>query len=208
MPKEYRGHYIWKITRLMVLAFCQIMGIIVENIIHSSHLQVFKIMHRDVVISFLDLIFGSDISAGDLSQFMFYTPNMQNDGHDSSLEFAGSFATKFFNQYLTLFPNRTLIVVTFDEADQLGGPDYTGNHIQTYLLGDMVVPGSVDWNHFSHPSITRLVEENWGLGSLGRGDATASIMFPQPDVPNMRDSLDGGSVLGAVVVLVLVVVFL
>jgi len=151
--------------------------------------------------------FDGDFNSDNLPQFMFYTPNMQNDGHDSSLDVAGKFAKNFFDTYLTKFPNRTLIVVTFDEADPVGSPDYIPNHIVTILLGDLVVPGSVDWNHFSHPSITRLVEENWGLGSLGRRDATSAIMFPQPDVPNMRDSLSGGSLL-SVVVLVLVVVFL
>jgi len=39
----------------------------------------------------------------------------------------------FFNTHLSKFPSRTLIVVTFDEADQVGGPDYAGNHIMSFF---------------------------------------------------------------------------
>jgi len=139
--------------------------------------------------------FASDLSSANYStlpQFMFYTPNMNNDGHDTSLAYAANFASGFFSTYLPQFPNRTLIVITFDEADQVGGPDYNSNHIVTILLGSFIIPGTVDYNHFSHPSLTRLIEENWGLGSLGRQDATAAIMFPQPGVANKQSGIVSG----------------
>lgn len=48
---------------------------------------------------------------------MFITPNMTDDGHDSSVTVAGAFCRRFLeplmsNQY---FMERTLILLTFDE---------------------------------------------------------------------------------------------
>jgi hypothetical protein len=117
-------------------------------------------------------------SPSTMPQFMFYTPNMNNDGHDTSLEYLTEYLTKFLNERLDKFPENTLIVITFDEADPPGEPDYDPNHIVTFLLGSMITQGTEDRDIYTHASITRLVEENWDLGTLGRKDSTANIMFP------------------------------
>jgi hypothetical protein len=36
-------------------------------------------------------------------------------------------------------------------------------------------PGSTDNNPYTHYSLLRTVEENFGLGNLGRGDANATV---------------------------------
>eukprot|EP01120_Amphizonella_sp_Union-15-10_P012329 TRINITY_DN5453_c0_g2_i1.p1 TRINITY_DN5453_c0_g2~~TRINITY_DN5453_c0_g2_i1.p1 ORF type:complete len:307 (-),score=60.37 TRINITY_DN5453_c0_g2_i1:72-935(-) len=110
-----------------------------------------------------------DLAKGTLPQYSYYTPNIDNDGHDTGLDYAGRFLTSFMSQRLDKFPNGTLIVITWDEDDYL---DF--NHIYTAVLGSMVVPGTKDDTPYTHYSLLRTVEDNFGLGSLGRNDAQAN----------------------------------
>lgn len=110
-----------------------------------------------------------------LPQFMFFTPNLNDDGHDTDLETAGAFLSSFFKSRLQKFPAKTLVVVTWDEGE---GSDWDSNHIYTAMVGSMVPKGTKDGQKYGMPSFTRLIEENWGLGSLGREDTKANIMFP------------------------------
>jgi len=122
--------------------------------------------------------FQSDINSNSLSQYSFYTPNMQNDGHDTNLTFAGSYLSTFMSTYYALFPKRTLVYVTFDEADPSTSPDYNPNHILTFLLGDMITPSTLDTGLYTHASLVRLIEMNWNLTDLGHMDTNSAIMFP------------------------------
>ena len=110
-----------------------------------------------------------------LPQFLFYTPNLNNDGHDTDLPTAGKFLTSFFESRLEKFPSNSLLIVTWDEGE---GADKTSNHIYTALAGSMIPKGTTDSTNYGMASFTRLIEENWDLGSLGRGDVDANIMFP------------------------------
>lgn len=75
-------------------------------------------------------------------------------------------------------PPRTLLVVTFDEADfDAVGYDtsYDGpNQIYTVLLGDMIKPGTVITTPYNHYNLIRTVEENFDLGSLEKNDKDAN----------------------------------
>ncbi|MDW3194905.1 MAG: alkaline phosphatase family protein [Cytophagales bacterium] len=75
-------------------------------------------------------------------------------------------------------PPRTLLVVTFDEADfDAVGYDtsYDGpNQIYTVLLGDMIKPGTVIPTPYNHFNLIRTVEENFNLGSLEKNDKDAN----------------------------------
>jgi len=120
--------------------------------------------------------FDNDLSDPEnLPQFMFYTPNMNDDGHNTNLDTAGNFLTSFFNSRLENFPSNTLIIITWDEGE---GAEYDTNHIYTALVGSMIPKGTTDNTNYGMASFTRLLEENWDLGTLGRGDADANIMFP------------------------------
>ena len=120
--------------------------------------------------------FNEDLSDPEnLPQFMFYTPNLDNDGHDTGLSTAGKFLTSFFDSRLGNFTSNTLIIITWDEGE---GTEYDTNHIYTALVGSMIPNRSTDSANYSMASFTRLLEENWDLGTLGRGDAEANIMFP------------------------------
>jgi hypothetical protein len=104
-----------------------------------------------------------------LPNYAFFTPNMRNDGHDTSLSFAANWLKGFLEPILadpTVMKN-TLIVVTFDES-----ATQSNNHIYTVFLGDMVKPG-VDSKHYDHYNLLRTIEDNFGLGTLGAQDATS-----------------------------------
>lgn len=52
------------------------------------------------------------------------------------------------------------------------------NQILTIALGSAVptaLHGTVDSTYYTHYSALSTVEANWGLGNLGRGDATANV---------------------------------
>jgi hypothetical protein len=100
-----------------------------------------------------------------LPQYMFYSPNLDNDGHDPSsnppegLKQASDWLKNFFRTWFPLEQMKgTLVIVTFDESEHDESPD----RIYTVFLGDMVKVQEIkdEYNHFS---VLRTIEENFGL---------------------------------------------
>lgn len=118
---------------------------------------------------------AADISADQLPAYSFYSPNLNNDGHDRPLSFAAQWFQSFIEPKLSdpHFMRGTLVVVTFDETDSDPG-GANGNHIYTLLLGAGVKAGSVDASRYDHYSLLRTVEDNFVLGTLKRADASAT----------------------------------
>ncbi|THX77992.1 phosphoesterase-domain-containing protein [Aureobasidium pullulans] len=122
--------------------------------------------------------FYSDLEAKKLPQWMFITPSMQNDGHDTSVTFAGNWTRSFLEPLLDEkhhhFMANTLILVTFDENHT-----YTSsNRVLGMLLGDAVpkkLIGTTDPQYYNHYSEISTVEANWNLHTLGRWDVGANI---------------------------------
>jgi phospholipase C len=112
-----------------------------------------------------------DLAAGALPDYSLFIPDMNNDGHDTGVEFADRWLGATFRPLLEdpRFMKDMLFVVTFDES-RLGG----GNRIYTAFYGDAVVAGSVSeypWNHYS---LLRTIEEAFDLGTLGLNDQSAA----------------------------------
>jgi len=102
---------------------------------------------------------------------------MVDDGHDTTIDFAGEWVDYWLLPLLNdtnYNDNRTLILLTFDETET-----YTvNNHIFALLLGGVVpesAHGIVDSTYYTHYSSLSTVEANWGLGSLGRGDTNKTL---------------------------------
>jgi len=110
-----------------------------------------------------------DIKDGTVPAFSLYIPNNRNNGHDTGVKFADRWLADKFGALLTdqRFSKDMLFVVVFDEADH-------GNHVYAILHGDAVRPGSESGVSYNHYSLLRTIEDGLGLGSLGRGDATAT----------------------------------
>ena len=120
-----------------------------------------------------DNYFAQDAKKG-LVAYSFYTPNMNHDGHDTNAEVAGAWVKKFLDEtFPQKFRNGTLVVVTFDES---GGNE--DNRIYTVLLGDMVKPAKEQQpatlgKHYTHYSVLRTIEDNFGLEPLTANDREA-----------------------------------
>ncbi|PNS14250.1 hypothetical protein CAC42_6763 [Sphaceloma murrayae] len=121
-------------------------------------------------------MFQRDLVNNKLPQWLFVTPNMTSDGHDTSVTTAGAWTRTFLTPLLSSpnFMKRTLVLITFDENHT-----YTrANRVFSILLGDAIpssLIGSTDATFYSHYSSLSTVEANWDLHTLGRWDVGANV---------------------------------
>lgn len=121
-------------------------------------------------------LFYEDLEHNTLPQWMFITPNMTSDGHDTSVTVAGEWTRNFLTPLLndTRFMNNTLVLVTFDENSSYA----IQNRVLAILLGDVIpahLIGTTDANFYNHYSDIATVEANWDLNTLGRWDVGANV---------------------------------
>jgi acid phosphatase len=144
----------------------------------------------------LDNAFVSDIGSfiadpqtHPLPEYMFYSPNLDDDGHDPTsnpqdgLKKASDWLRVFLTTWLhfsdtTWVPKdeqmkRTLVIVTFDESEGNNKPE----RIYTVFLGAMVKPQEIT-TAYNHYSVLRTIEDNFGLDPIHKesGDGTASVI--------------------------------
>ena len=133
--------------------------------------------------------FIADPQKHPLPEYMFYSPNLDDDGHDpmsnpqEGLKKASDWLRVFLTTWLhfddtTWVPKdeqmkRTLVIVTFDESEGNNKPE----RIYTVFLGAMVKPQEVT-AAYDHYSVLRTIEDNFGLDPIHKesGDGTASII--------------------------------
>jgi hypothetical protein len=125
--------------------------------------------------------FVADARSGNLPNYAFYSPNLDDDGHDPVWPPSTGLAkaSKWLQDFLThRFPpalrKDTLVVVTYDES-YAREPT---NRIYTVLLGDSVKPAAeqnpADLDvPYTHYDVLRTIEENFGLNPLAESDRTA-----------------------------------
>ncbi|KAF8331557.1 phosphoesterase family-domain-containing protein [Amanita rubescens] len=127
------------------------------NVVHSSVLQV-------------------DIANKNMPAYSVYTPNINNDGHNTNGSYAGTWLDGFLKSTLAnaSFMNEALVLITFDESE-----NYTiRNQVWSCLIGGAIparLRNTTDNTFYTHYSALRTVELNWDLGSLNRGDANATL---------------------------------
>lgn len=140
-----------------------------------------------------------------MPQFVFMSPNMLNDGHNTTLTYATSWAHTFLKPLLEgktgtggaagLADGRTLIHLTYDEADNYTQP----NKIASLLLGSAVpaeLKGTEDDTFYTHYSILASVEHNWGLPNLGRYDVGANVWRFQAEAAGYENAGDPDTLAG------------
>lgn len=117
----------------------------------------------------------ADIKSQNLPNYSIYVPNMKNDGHNTGAPFSDAFVAKKFGPLLknSIFMDQMLLVVTFDESGSKGN----NNQIYTALIGDSVIAGSSSKNAYTHYSILKTIESEWGLGDLGKQDKAANFII-------------------------------
>ena len=69
------------------------------------------------ILAFTD--FQHDLESSSLPQYAHMSPDMQNDGHDTSLEFAATWVKDFLTPLLLndYFMENTLVLLTYDESE-------------------------------------------------------------------------------------------
>lgn len=121
--------------------------------------------------------FAVDVNASAIPQWNFVTPNIVNDAHDTDIDFASAWLEFWLIPLLNnpaFNDNKTLIILTFDENDTYD----VNNRILTILLGGAIpteLRGTVDSTFYTHYSTLSTVQNNWGLGSLGRQDTNKTM---------------------------------
>lgn len=122
-------------------------------------------------------MFHKDLAADTLPQWMFITPNMTSDGHDSDVTTGGVWARAFLEPLLQdpNFMKNTMVLITWDEAEITPSAP---NNILAVLIGDAIpkeLIGTEDKSFYTHYSEIATVSANWDLPTLGRWDVGANV---------------------------------
>jgi hypothetical protein len=123
--------------------------------------------------------FWTDQQNGQLPAFALYIPNLQHDGHDTSVSFADNWLSSTFGSWFSsnaFWAINPLVIMTFDENEGsvASSADRTNNQVYTALFGNTVANGTISEQNYNHYSLLSLVESIFNLGNLGRNDATAT----------------------------------
>lgn len=118
--------------------------------------------------------FFDDLKNKNLPAFSMYIPNMDNDGHDTGVNFAGKWFASKFESILSKPAELqdVLFIITFDESALLA----ISNSIYTVLIGSKVVAGSQNAQALNHTALLKMIEDELQIGNLGREDATAPVI--------------------------------
>jgi hypothetical protein len=87
---------------------CHITSLISYNNIHNNPTRCQNIVNLTVL--------DDDLAQGTLPNYMFLSPNIDDDGHNTNVKFAGQWLDGFLSSRLLKFPRGTLVVVTWDEV--------------------------------------------------------------------------------------------
>lgn len=148
-------------------------------VIHNSVAHYEQRLSQIKNVSLIDTAnsqFHKDLKSNKLPQWIFITPNMTSDGHDSSATVGGAWLKAFLTPLLEdkNFMDNTLVLITWDENETYSEK----NRILSILLGDAVphaLKGTSDDNFYNHYSAISTVEANWDLPTLGRWDVGANV---------------------------------
>jgi hypothetical protein len=163
-----RGKYVRK--HVPFLSFAKIQQESFGNVVSVSTKDPYNRFVADVED------FRRDPKKHPLPRYMFYSPNVDNDGHDPvlrpgrGLKKASSWLNKFLKDWFPLDEKMkgTLVIVTFDESEAFEKTE----RIYTVFLGDMVKPGEIT-KTYTHYSVLRTIEDNFGVLPLNSGDGHA-----------------------------------
>ncbi|MFZ9596169.1 MAG: alkaline phosphatase family protein [Bdellovibrionia bacterium] len=110
----------------------------------------------------------TDLLQHTLPDFSLVIPNQLNNGHDTSVDYAGHWVSSYLLPLIEPMEANpdTLFVLTFDEGSQK-------NQVYTVLYGASVKPGWVSQEPYSHFGLLRTVETILGLSNLGLNDSRA-----------------------------------
>ncbi|CEO60381.1 hypothetical protein PMG11_05010 [Penicillium brasilianum] len=125
--------------------------------------------------------FAADVAKGKHApQYMFYTPSLANDAHDTNITYTETDLKYLINTMMgnERFMKNTLILVTFDENDVYSPDSYgTPNEVYSVLLGKDVLSctGCVDQQFYNHFTQLTTLEQNWNLTNIPNPDGNGAM---------------------------------
>ncbi|KAJ8103673.1 hypothetical protein POJ06DRAFT_284605 [Lipomyces tetrasporus] len=142
-------------------------------------------------------VFWKHLKENKLPQFVYFTPNLLNDGHDTDASYFASYIqetwinTFYYNDY---FNAGALNYISLDESGNTTGfntvPGDNNNHIYAALWGGALSNRNIydkyDFNRYNHSSIAATLEMNWWgeTSLLGRNDTYAPFFAVPNDGTN------------------------
>jgi acid phosphatase len=108
--------------------------------------------------------FPTDLQNNQLPQYSFVIPNMQNDGHDGSLNQADSWLQTNVAPVLanSSFQKDGLLIILFDESFS-GDTQYGGGQVAMVVISPLAKKGYQSTTLYQHQSTCRLMLEGLGL---------------------------------------------
>jgi hypothetical protein len=115
--------------------------------------------------------FDADIAAHNLPKYALYIPNLDNDGHDTSVAFADAWLRTRFGPLLNdaELTRDTLFVITFDEGTNAGL-----NIVYTAFYGAGIAAGTTNSTFYDHYGLLRTLEEILHVETLHLNDELAA----------------------------------
>jgi phospholipase C len=131
--------------------------------------------------------FYNDVKNGNLPNFSFLTPNGCDDMHGVSGSCSKSISTgdTYLSNLIPLIQSgpqysSTIVIITWDTGDCSSPCNQTANgggQVATIVVGPSSLVNYGKFNTFyNHYSTLATIEDIFGLGNLGRNDATATPM--------------------------------
>ncbi|MCI4344087.1 MAG: alkaline phosphatase family protein [Thermoplasmata archaeon] len=134
---------------------------------------------------------NADVASGNIPNYAFITPNMINDGHDTSTSYADAWLSGWLQPLLSKpFAASTLFIVTWDEGATnegytVGNVTLGGGNIFTVFVSPYTLHGGAFAAPVSHYNVLTTTEWLLGVGSLGTNDTVTAFppmtgMFHSP----------------------------
>jgi phosphatidylinositol-3-phosphatase len=119
--------------------------------------------------------FAGDLKAGALPNYVWITPNMENDAHDGSLADADAWLKTWAPQILAspAWRDDGALFVTFDEGRKDGNTP--GGRVVTLVISPLSKPGYQSPVPYTHYSLLRTIEDAWELPALGQASGAAPM---------------------------------
>jgi hypothetical protein len=139
---------------------------------------------------------NADVASGNIPNYAFITPNMLNDGHDTSTSYADAWLESWLQPLLSKpFAASTLFIVTYDEGATnegytVGNTTLGGGNVFSVFVSPYTLHSGPYAPPVSHYNVMTTTEWLLGIGSLGNNDSvvtfppmTGMFHFPSPVHP-------------------------
>jgi len=115
--------------------------------------------------------FFRDVKARALPEYSLFVPDLDHDGHDTSVRESSQWFSDTFGGVLqdSAIMKDTLFIITYDESERYLG----SNQIYTVMIGANSRAGFKVNSQITHYSVLRMIEEIFDLGSLNQNDFSA-----------------------------------